>query len=118
MTIHAMTSSTADAVSDFDVGPLSWVQVEIGLALSRGQDLLAAFRVTPTDLSLLRQARNQIHQAVGAIQMVGLDAAVAYTDELERQIGRLEQMRASISGRPVPRSIVAAGNSPFFSMKW
>ncbi|MET0683604.1 MAG: Hpt domain-containing protein [Casimicrobiaceae bacterium] len=89
------TSSTADVVADFDLGPLSWVQVETGLALSRGQDLLAAFRATPTDLSLLRQARNQIHQAVGAIQMVGLEAAVAYADELERQIGRLEQMNAS-----------------------
>ena len=30
--------------------------------------------------------------------MVGLDAAVAYTDELERQIGRLEQMSASDIG--------------------
>ena len=70
------------------LGPLSWVQVEIGHSLARGLELLAAFRATPTDPSLLRQARNQIHQAVGAIQMVGLEAVVAYTDEIERQLGR------------------------------
>ena len=33
-----------------------------------------------------------MHQAAGAIQMVGLDAVVAYTDELERQLTRLEEL--------------------------
>ena len=89
---HANASAVADSIPEFDLGPLSWVQVEIGHALARGLDLLAQFRTTPSDPALLRQARNQIHQAVGAIQMVGLEAAVAYTDELERQLGRLEQM--------------------------
>ena len=96
--MQAATADAAESVPDFDLGPLSWVQVEIGVALARGLDLLAAFRATPTDPALLRQARNQIHQAVGAIQMVGLEAAVAYTDELERQLGRLEQMPAADVG--------------------
>ena len=98
MTTHANLSTAADSVPDFDLGPLSWVQVEIGHALARGLDLLALFRATPSDPSLLRQARNQIHQAVGAIQMVGLEAAVAYTEELERQLGRLEQMEPTDVG--------------------
>jgi chemosensory pili system protein ChpA (sensor histidine kinase/response regulator) len=56
---------------------------------------LSAFRAAPTDLSLLRQARNHIHQAAGAIEMVGLEAVVAYADEIERQFGRVEQMPAT-----------------------
>ena len=90
--MRAETSAVTDTVPDFDLGPLSWVQVEIGQALARGLDLLAAFRAAPSDPALLRQARNQIHQAVGAIQMVGLDAVVVYTDEIERQLARLEEL--------------------------
>ena len=87
-----MTAAQTEPVPDFDIGPLSWVHVEIGHALTRGLELLTAFRAAPADLGLLRQARNQIHQAVGAIEMVGLEGAVAYCDELERQLGRVEQM--------------------------
>ena len=96
-----MTSAQTEPVSDFDIGPLSWVHVEIGHALARGLELLAAFRAAPADLSLLRQARNQIHQGVGAIEMVGLEAAVAYCDEVERQFGRIEQMPAADIPSPV-----------------
>ena len=87
-----MTSLAAEPVPDFDLGPLSWVHVEVGHALTRGLELLSAFRASPTDLSLLRQSRNHIHQAAGAIEMVGLEAVVAYADEIERQFGRVEQM--------------------------
>jgi chemosensory pili system protein ChpA (sensor histidine kinase/response regulator) len=87
-----LTSPATAPVADFDRGPLAWVHVEIGHALERGLQLFAAFRAAPGELTVLRQARNQIHQAVGAIEMVGLDAVVAYTEELERQFGRIEQM--------------------------
>ncbi len=86
------TPARTEAVADFDPGPLSWVQGEIGLALARGQDLLAAFREAPSDPGLLGQARSCIHQAAGAIQMVGLDAVVVYTDEIERQLARLADL--------------------------
>ena len=77
---------------DFDLGPLSWVQGEIDQALSRGLTSLAAFRADPNDGTSLKHARSHVHQAAGAIQMVGLDAVVAYTDELERQLARLEEL--------------------------
>ncbi len=77
--------------SEFDVGPLSWVQGEIDQALSRGIEALAAFGAEPQDTASLKHARMHVHQAAGAIQMVGLDAVVAYTDELERQLLRLEE---------------------------
>ena len=90
--MRANTPAVTDAVPDFDLGPLSWVQGEISQALARGLDLLAAFQAAPSDPAVLRQARNHIHQAVGAIQMVGLDAVIVYTDEIERQLQRLEEL--------------------------
>ena len=77
---------------EFDLGPLSWVQGEIDQALTRGLEALAEFRANPKDATPLKHARSHVHQAAGAIQMVGLDAVVAFTDELERQLSRLEEL--------------------------
>src|SRR5258706_13464456 len=79
-----------DTAPEFDLGPLTWVQGEIDQALARGLEALAAFKAAPNDPTTLKHARTHIHQAAGAIQMVGLDAVTAYTDELERQMLRLE----------------------------
>jgi chemosensory pili system protein ChpA (sensor histidine kinase/response regulator) len=81
-----------EPTTDFDLGPLSWVQGEIDQALTRGLDSLAQFRANPSDSTTLKHARTHVHQAAGAIQMVGLDAVVAFTDELERQLARLEEL--------------------------
>ncbi len=81
-----------DTAPEFDLGPLSWVQGEIDHALSRGVEALAAFKASPRDATALKHARAHIHQAAGAIQMVGLDAVTAYTDELERQLNRMEEL--------------------------
>src|SRR5450755_1752989 len=80
-----------DTAPEFDLGPLTWVQGEIDQALARGLEALAAFKAAPKDPATLKHARTHIHQAAGAIQMVGLDAVTAYTDELERQLVRLEE---------------------------
>ena len=95
-----MTNVVAtDPISDFDLGPLSWVQGEIDQAIARGLESIAAFRANPDDAGALKHARTHVHQAAGAIQMVGLDAVVAYTDELERQLARLESLpRDEIDG--------------------
>src|SRR5438477_2576262 len=87
-----MTATLAnDTAPEFDLGPLTWVQGEIDQALARGLEALAAFKAAPNDPTTLKHARTHIHQAAGAIQMVGLDAVTAYTDELERQMLRLEE---------------------------
>ena len=59
-----------EPVSDFDLGPLSWVQGEIDQALTRGVEALAAFKASPKDAIALKHARTHVHQAAGAIQMV------------------------------------------------
>jgi chemosensory pili system protein ChpA (sensor histidine kinase/response regulator) len=82
-----------ESLSDFDLGPLSWVQGEIDQALSRSIESLAQFKANPGDPTPLKHARTHAHQAAGAIQMVGLDAVVAFTDEIERQLVRLEDLK-------------------------
>jgi chemosensory pili system protein ChpA (sensor histidine kinase/response regulator) len=84
----------SEPAMEFDVGPLSWVQGEIDEALSRGMEALAAFGANGADSVSLKHARSHVHQAAGAIQMVGLDAVVAFTDEIERQLVRLEELPA------------------------
>ncbi len=84
-----------DPTPAFDVGPLSWVQGEIDQALTRGLETIAAFKANPSDPTALKHARAHVHQAAGAIQMVGLDAVVAFTDELERQLTRMEELPAA-----------------------
>jgi chemosensory pili system protein ChpA (sensor histidine kinase/response regulator) len=81
----------SETATEFDAGPLTWVQGEIDEALGRAGDALATFRATPADTAALKHARAHAHQAAGAIQMVGLDGVVAYTDEIERQLVRLEE---------------------------
>src|SRR5579862_2562924 len=83
---------STDTAPDFDLGPLTWVQGEIDQALSRGLESLAAYKAAPTEFTALKHARAHIHQAAGAIQMVGLDAVTAYTDEIERQLHRIEEL--------------------------
>ena len=87
----AEASPAADAAPAYDAGPLTWVHAEIGQSLARAVESLAAFHASPDDIASLRQARAHVHQAAGAILMVGMDAVVVYTDEIERQLARLEE---------------------------
>src|SRR4051794_2484840 len=78
-----------------DVGPLTWVQGEIDQALTRGLEALHEFASDTMEPTALKHAQTHIHQAAGAIQMVGLDAVAAFTDEIERQLQRLEESEPS-----------------------
>jgi chemosensory pili system protein ChpA (sensor histidine kinase/response regulator) len=80
-----------EPVSEFDLGPLSWVQSEIDQALKRALESLAAFQKSPEDGAALEHARKHLHQAAGAIKMVGLDAVVAFTDEIEQHLACLQE---------------------------
>src|SRR5215831_15837873 len=84
-----------DTAPELDLGPLIWVHGEIEQALDRGVEALAGYRSAPQDETALKHARAHVHQAAGAIQMVGLDAVTAYTDEIERQLELLEELPSS-----------------------
>jgi chemosensory pili system protein ChpA (sensor histidine kinase/response regulator) len=90
-----MQAVQPETAAEFDLGPLSWVQGEIDEALARGLEALASFTREPGDGAALKHARAHVHQAAGAIQMVGLDAVAAFSDEIERQLTRLEELPAA-----------------------
>ncbi len=71
-----------------DLGPLAWVLGEIQKSLdSAGKSLRRhlhdAGQSSAPDLVPLRQARQQLHQAVGALQMVGQDAPALVLGAME-----------------------------------
>ncbi|MBK9608347.1 MAG: Hpt domain-containing protein [Betaproteobacteria bacterium] len=76
--------------ADFDLGPLTWVKGEIDQALAKGLAALADFAAHPEDKTPLKHAQTHIHQAAGAVQIVGLDGAITLIEEIERHLTWLE----------------------------
>ena len=77
--------------ADFDAGPLSWVKGEIDLAMQRGLESLRGFSADTGDFNKIRSVQMQLHQAHGALQIVGLDGVTRVSEELESLVGDLEK---------------------------
>lgn len=77
--------------SEFDVGSLVWVKGEIDQALSRAGDCLTQYREAQSDTSQLKFCRTHLHQVTGALQMVGLDGAARFAEEVELAVASLEK---------------------------
>ena len=75
---------------ELDIGPLSWVKEEIELALGRAADLLRKY-VTHQDAALLAEARSELHQAHGALAVVGLDGVTEFSRAIERLLDALAE---------------------------
>jgi chemosensory pili system protein ChpA (sensor histidine kinase/response regulator) len=78
---------------ELDLGPISWVQSEIEESLKRALESLKTFQATPSDVLALERARTHVHQVAGAIQMVGLEAVVAFINEIELHLAQLQEKR-------------------------
>jgi len=94
-----------------DLSALSWVQAELRRSLeaahkalrrhlkeaeaARGSDLGSV------DPAVLRAARNQLHQSVGALQLVGLPAAAEMLRASEAAVSRLVAKPALVDGAAV-----------------
>ena len=76
--------------TEFDLGPLTWVKAEIDRALTKGLVALAEFAANSADETPLKHAQTHIHQAAGAVQIVGLDGAILLMEEVERHLSLLE----------------------------
>ncbi|MDQ3195669.1 MAG: Hpt domain-containing protein [Pseudomonadota bacterium] len=79
------------AVKEFDVGPLTWVKSEIDQALERARTSLAMFAENPSDGAALKFSLTHLHQATGALQMVGLDGLARFSEEFENTLAALEK---------------------------
>ncbi|TRZ99796.1 MAG: hybrid sensor histidine kinase/response regulator, partial [Rhodocyclaceae bacterium] len=73
---------------DLDIGPLSWVRGEIALALERASLGLAAYLADPAGDGL-QKARASMHQAHGALAIVGLDGITEFADAIEQLLAAL-----------------------------
>ncbi len=76
--------------SVIDIGPLSWVKSEIDLSLERARTSLRSFAAEPSDAKAIKAAQTHLHQAYGAVQIVGLHGVSRFFEETERLVAEIE----------------------------
>ncbi|HEY6720360.1 MAG TPA: Hpt domain-containing protein, partial [Burkholderiales bacterium] len=79
------------ARAEFDVGPLSWVKGEIDHAIQRAQEALRAFAANNSDAAQLKSSQSHLHQAHGALSIVGLDGVTRLSEEIESLLAGIEK---------------------------
>jgi chemosensory pili system protein ChpA (sensor histidine kinase/response regulator) len=97
--------------TDLDIGPLSWVKGEIDLALERAGLALAAHAADPTGDNL-QKARAGMHQAHGALAIVGLDGITEFADAIEKLLAALSE-----NATPDADAAVAAAQGGFTALR-
>jgi chemosensory pili system protein ChpA (sensor histidine kinase/response regulator) len=79
--------------AELDIGPLTWVKGEIDLALERAVEALDRHGLGDTDSTHLKAARAHLHQAHGALSIVGFDGVTRFSEALERLLESVEEGR-------------------------
>ncbi len=101
------------SANEFDLGPLTWVKGEIDLALERSATALAEAGSAPDRLGRIKFAQTHLHQAHGALSIVGLDGLTQFSEQLDRLLGEMAGGQLSYSpevARLAARCIAAIGN--------
>src|SRR5215212_2093467 len=80
----------ANPISDFDLGPLTWVKTEIDHSLNQARENLDKLAANAGDRAPVKYILTHLHQATGALAMVGLGAATRFNEELEKLVAFLE----------------------------
>lgn len=73
-----------------DIVPLAWVIDEIRGSLTAAAEALGRFVENKQDLQPLHDARSQVHQANGALQLLDLRGVVLLTEAIESALRRWE----------------------------
>ena len=94
------------SAADTDLGPLSWVKGEIDLALGRSAEALTL--ASAGDNSQLRFAHTHLHQAHGALSIVGLDGLTQFSEALEQLVGELTADGATADRIALAKRAIAA----------
>ncbi|MDQ3445705.1 MAG: Hpt domain-containing protein, partial [Pseudomonadota bacterium] len=84
-----------------DIAPLAWVIDEIRTSLTDAVNGLKAFVANKQDVDSVRNARNQIHQANGALQLLDLRGVALVTEAIEHLTRRFETDPKECSPAPV-----------------
>src|SRR3954470_23261545 len=85
----------ATPMMDFDLGPLSRVKTEIDHSLAQARENLDKLTASPADRAPVKYILTHLHQATGALAMVGLGAATRFNEELEKLVAFIEGEDAS-----------------------
>lgn len=106
-----------NAVTEFDVGPLTWVKSEIDLALERAAQALDQFSAGAAsgagDLTQIRYCLTHLHQVQGALTIVGLDGVTQFAEAAEAMLEAIEQQTCPASEASIglaKRSLTAIGH--------
>lgn len=110
--------STEDLdVSIMDLGPLAWVLEELRKSLDSSSKALKRFvreaeqtrdaELAALDASQLRIARQQLHQAVGALEMVGMSAPALVLRAMEAAVQKFIQSPAQCTAESANRMELA-----------
>ncbi len=99
--VALFSDTSAKGASVPDLGPLAWVMDEVRLSLAEALTALLAFaqdneKARATDLAqvddgALRLARQQLHQAAGALEMVNLQPVATTLRALDAVVQRWQQ---------------------------
>jgi chemosensory pili system protein ChpA (sensor histidine kinase/response regulator) len=89
--------------ADLDIGPLTWVKGEIDLALDRAVEAIERHGAEK-DAAHLKAARAHLHQAHGALSIVGLDGVTRFSEVLEQLLDGIESGRV----KQIPQATDAA----------
>jgi chemosensory pili system protein ChpA (sensor histidine kinase/response regulator) len=73
-----------------DVAPLAWVMDEIRTSVAQAGTNIKAFVGAKQDLDSLRNARNQVHQTHGALQLLDLRGVALLTEAIEQLLRQWE----------------------------
>src|SRR5688572_17349525 len=87
-----------------DLGPLTWVKTEIDHSLSQARENLDKLAAVPAERAPVKYILTHLHQATGALAMVGLGAATRFNEELEKLVAHLEGSDAA----QLPAEVAAA----------
>ena len=80
----------ANPVTEFDLGPLTWVKTEIDHSLNQARENLDKLAAAPAERAPVKYILTHLHQATGALAMVGLAAATRFNEELEKLVAFIE----------------------------
>ena len=84
-----------------DIAPLAWVIDEIRNSLTEAVNGLKGFVANKQDVDQIRNARNQIHQANGALQLLDLRGVALVTEAIEHLTRRFETDPKECSPAPI-----------------
>jgi chemosensory pili system protein ChpA (sensor histidine kinase/response regulator) len=73
-----------------DIGPLTWVKGEIDSSLERARAALRAYGANLANAAHLKSCRSHLHQASGAVQIVGLEGVSRFFEQTESLLSDVE----------------------------